>query len=233
MRNEFLFLEYGISQILKYLTFSNSSIEHSRGTFEQWLLNKSKNMSKKQKDELLSFHTDRLVNMQFTFPFMFYSSFIVTWFSFIEVNLLEICRKLDLTVGVQENSKRGIDRARLSLSKGAKYNFQQETWGELNLIRKMRNIIVHEQGRIDYLWSKPKEENKFVELKPFGNEVVYVHIEKNLFDYLRSYNLYGNYEYFYIRPTREYCRYLITFAENLFDHLDKNLPPKERQAKVG
>jgi hypothetical protein len=189
-------------------------------------------MPKEQKEDFLSYHTDKLSNMNFAFPSIFFSSFVVTWFSFLEVNLLEICKRLDLkvTIGVQEkvDIRDGIDRARTFLRKGANYNFKKDVWDELDFIRKMRNIIIHEQGRVDYFYSEPKERNKFVELKPFG-DVIYVQIEKNFFNYLQSYNLYDVFEYFDIRPNHAYCQYLITFAKELFDDLDKNLPRKRRR----
>ncbi len=236
MRSEFFFLEYEISQMQQFLKFNDSAIEHYRGTFEQSLLDRSKDMSKEEKDEFMSYYVDKLSNMHFAFPSIFFSSFVVTWFSFLEVNLLEICKRLDLkvTIGVQEkvDIRDGIDRARTFLIKGANYTFKKDVWEELDFIRKMRNIIIHEQGRIDYTFSEPKEKNRVVELKPF-DDVIYVQIEKNFFNYLQSYNVYDAFDYFYIRPNQAYCQYLITFAKELFNDLDKNLPRKRRRrAKV-
>ena len=79
MRSDFFFLEYEISQIQKYLKFNSSAMENYRGTFEQWLSDKSKDMPKNQKEAFLSYYADELTNMHFTLPTIFYSSFIVTW----------------------------------------------------------------------------------------------------------------------------------------------------------
>lgn len=233
MRNEFLFLEYEISQIQQFLRFNRSAIEHYRGTFEQWLSDKSKDMPENQKEEFLSYYTDKLADMHFAFPSAFFSSFVVTWFSFLEINLLEICKKFDLKVkiGVKEkiDIREGIDRARIFLSKGAGYNFEKNSWEEISYIRKMRNLIVHERGRIDYSYTKTKE--NAVELKPFGDETIYVQIEKNFFDYLKSYNLFDVFEYFEIRPSYEYCQHLVNLAEELFNDLDKKMPRKKKTRK--
>jgi hypothetical protein len=237
MRNEFRFLEYEISQIQQFLTFNSSAIKQYRGTFEQWLLDTSKDMPKKQKEAFLLSNTNELSNMHFAFPPIFFSSFVVTWFSFVEVNLLEICKRLDLkaTIEVKEkiDIREGIDRAWVFLRKGAEYDFEKNVWDEIIFIRKMRNLIVHNHGRIDCSNSKPEKkfENNFVKLKPFGDEIIYVQIDKNLFDYLKMYNLYYVFEYFEIRPSREYCQHLVDLAKELFNDLDKKLPPKKDEQK--
>jgi hypothetical protein len=238
MRNDFSFLEYEISQLEQFLRFNSTAIEHYRESFEQWLSNKSKDMSKEQKEDFMSDYVDRLSNMHFAFPSVFFSSFVVTWFSFMEVNLLEICKRLDIkiTIGIKEkvDIRDGIERARAFLTKGANYEFKKDVWEELDLIRKVRNIIIHEQGRIDYFYSQPKEKdkNKFVELSPFGDEKIYAQVEKNLFNYLKNNNLYDVFEYVDIRPNLAYCKHLVAFAKELFDDLDKNLPRKRRRAKA-
>ena len=140
MRSDFFFLEYEISQIQKYLKFNSSAMENYRGTFEQWLSDKSKDMPKNQKEAFLSYYADELTNMHFTLPTIFYSSFIVTWFSFVESNLLEICKRLDLkvTFNAKEkiNIRDGLDRAQVFLKKGADYDFEKSTWDEIDLDRK-------------------------------------------------------------------------------------------------
>jgi hypothetical protein len=237
MRNEFFFLEYEISQIQKYLKFNNSAMKNYQGTFAQGVSDKSKDMPKSQKEAFLSYYADELSNMHFAHPSMFFSSFVVTWFSFVEVNLLEICKRLDLkaTIEVKEkiDIREGIDRAWVFLRKGAEYDFEKDVWDEIIFIRKMRNIIVHNHGRIDYSNSKPEKkfENNFVKLKPFGDEIIYVQIDKNLFDYLKSYNLYDVFEYFEIHPSREYCQHLVDLAKELFNDLDKKLPHEKDEQK--
>jgi|GEM_PF-6313781 len=227
IRNEFFLIKYEVSQIQQFLEFNNSAIEHYRVNFGQWLLEKSQDMPDDQKKEFLSFHHANLLNMNFDFPNIFFSNFVTTWFSFLEVSLFEICKTLDLKVTVDINEKvdirDGIDRARTFLVKGAEYNFKPDTWEELDYIRKIRNIIIHNQGRINYSYNKSSKKNSsFVELKPFG-DVLYVNIDKKFFAYLESYHLYDVFDYVYIRPTLSYCRHLITFAKELFDDLDKNL----------
>jgi len=228
MRSEFFFLEYEISQIQYHLKFNSSAMNNYQGIFRQWLLDKSKDMPKTQKETFLSLHTDELTNMHFALPTIFYSSFIVTWFSFVEANLLEICKKLDfkVTIGVKEkiDIRDGVDRARAFLSKGAGYNFEKNIWDEIIFIRKIRNIIVHHQGRIDYSYFKT--EQNAVRLKPFGDEI-YIPIDKNFLEYLENNNLYNIFEYFEICPNHGYCQHLVNLAKELFNDLDKKLPHKK------
>jgi len=227
MRNDFFFLEDDLSQIEQFLKFNYSSILHYRDTFEQRLVERSKSLSKDEKDDLMSNYVDIISDMHFAFPSLFFSNFVVLWFSFIGTNLLKICKKLDLIE--QENLRGGIDEARKLLSRGAKYKFAESTWNEIKLIQKMRNDIVHKYGCIQYKYSKQQKGNKYVPLKALG-DTIYIKIEPNYFKYLEKYRLYDVFEYFYINPNYEYCVYLTTFAKELFEDLDKKLPYKTAKA---
>jgi len=89
------------------------------------------------------------------FPNILRKSFLVSLYSFLEHWLLEQCysRKGD-EISVNPLDVRGensIDRARVYLTKILRIDFPVDSpeWAEIQNIRRLRNCIVHDNGRCD------------------------------------------------------------------------------------
>jgi len=81
------------------------------------------------------------------YPQILYGGFVLSVFSVIERNLLNICEilKLTLTIGPKgcENIGRGIYRAKDLLRKSGNYDINPKHWKELVQISRLRNHIIH------------------------------------------------------------------------------------------
>jgi hypothetical protein len=148
---------------------------------------------------------------------LFYSSFIVLWFSIIEQRLFALCKDLDLKMEIKidscENLGKGIDRAKKFLLKTKDYQIDPSHWGELIKIRALRNNLVH-----NGLMLPLNDEllNSEVALAPDPD------IDKVFLDYLHKHNLLSE-DSVYLLPQLDYCEYLVEFGENLLEKLGKDL----------
>lgn len=82
-----------------------------------------------------------------------YSSFFVSIYSLFENNLLQICRNVKRqglsVVDIEDLKGRPLERAKILIEKYAKFKIVSvEEWEEMTIIQKIRNVIVHNNGRI-------------------------------------------------------------------------------------
>lgn len=89
------------------------------------------------------------------FPHYFRASFLIQLFSFIEYELKEICNHhhhLNATyIGLSDlKGQSDLDKAKIYLSKVCNVDFNdlKPEWDYINLIRKLRNKLVHHNGII-------------------------------------------------------------------------------------
>ena len=178
-------------------------------------------------------YLDRYLDTGREFPQLLLTSFIITWYSFIERRLLTICDDLKLTITInprdQINIGTGIWRAKSFLGSSQKYNINNAHWQELVRIGKLRNKLVHSDTRLSTSFAKPESPSTSYKFSPEAgiDGVVYIHIKKDLFQYLGKHNMIeqtGSHS-FEIRPTFDYCEYLIDFGLKFFSKLYSEINP--------
>lgn len=89
-----------------------------------------------------------------TFPKILRNSLLITCYSFLEYQLIEICKsqkgKKSLQVDVTDLSGKGVERSRNYLKKVAGIDFAEDvSWSEIRHITLIRNFIVHKNGILD------------------------------------------------------------------------------------
>jgi len=100
---------------------------------------------------------EKLVNMELQvvghhFPNILRKSFVVSLYSFLEHRLIEECwSRKGNDILLNPSDIRGIDRARVYLTKVLRVNFPSDSpeWEEIQSIRRLRNCIVHNHGKCD------------------------------------------------------------------------------------
>ena len=124
------------------------------------------------------------------FPNILRRSFFVTIYSLIEMQLNEICRKQERTKGlpvplekVKKPPDQSIRRAKEYLVGVAKFRFPEcSEWDELLKYQKLRNCIVHNEGKLKGMRKQEdKEELKqyiedsrdFLALNSDGDEIIF------------------------------------------------------------
>jgi hypothetical protein len=153
------------------------------------------------------------------FPRRFYSNFIVSWYSFIEDTLLKLCEDmhLEITLGIKDSERigTGIHRAKRFLEQAADYSIDSNHWHELDIIRKIRNQIVHNGSKFPSSTDKPNGETQSIVVTYEGKDYYVVYSDEKLIRYLEEHSIIHYYGTVFIYPTHEYCQYLVNFG-NLF-----------------
>lgn len=174
-------------------------------------------------------YTDELIEAGEDFPQLLFLSFIVTWYSFIELKLLDLCEHLKLSISIspKDNSNfgQGITKARKFLLACKDYEIDGKHWQELTTIRRFRNIIVHEGGRLSCDYFKPDRQYASHTLE--NGVTIYISVDETLFHYLQKHNMirFSNPPFVDINPTFEYSKYLVEFGKEIFDKLYSDLIP--------
>lgn len=101
------------------------------------------------------YHSGELSRFDGVFPKILRSSFLVACYSYLEYELTDYCRYLrkehSLPLDVNDLKGSGIERASKYLNHIAKLDFPDTdlSWNEIRYLNKIRNFIVHNEGRLD------------------------------------------------------------------------------------
>ena len=223
---------YELKQMDRYLDFINSSIEENKGRLREDLENGAKELSDDERHEYFENYRDEIDEFEIDMPRMLFSTFLVTWFSFIENHLTDICSKSGLKISIGFDDKwrhtEGMWRAYEFLSKGADYQIDNIMWGKLTKISKIRNIIVHQAGKIDFSIKNKTED--MTRLRLFENTFVYTSALGDsrkgtpLVSYLEDEQLTRYYRGFlYVFPSYTYCKGLISFGIDFLGKIYEDL----------
>jgi hypothetical protein len=211
---------YELGQMERFLELLHTAIKDGKEELTTSIEEQTNSLSDDEKKKFYEYYDQELIEWDDDFPRLVFSSFIVSWYSLIERHLLDFCsnHELQITISIEdrENYGEGIRRAQKFLQRAAGYAIATKYWEELNRIKQLRNIIVHEQGRL--LYSRDAFP-KSISVKLVNDEIVYLQIEEHLLRYLQTNNLFkraGTFKWLYIMPTLEYCQYLIKFGKEFF-----------------
>ena len=214
--NYFLLTER-FKQMQRYLQLVQAALSEEQKNFKSYL----QKLDEEYPDYAIELKYDELVEVRDEFPRLTYSSFLVSWFALIEHELIQLCVMEDLQVSIrirdQEQIGRGINRAYLFLKEGADFEIPQEKWQELTKIRKIRNVIVHQDGRIRTYPLEFVDGKGMIEVRVDEDLTVYVEADRNLYHYLEQHSMIDfQGALLYINPTFEYCNRLVEFGLKLF-----------------
>lgn len=213
-----------LEQMSRYLDTMNAAIESSQQQFMADLEITIKDMNEAEKADFCNFYENEIIELGSDFPTMLFSSFVISWYSFIEHQLISLCKTLDLriSVSVKDDTRygEGIRRAQKFLEKAGGYKIDNAHWQELIKIGKIRNRLVHEGGVLRPKPNKPSE-GKSVKVDLGEDGIVYLPIEDDLYRYLTEQNLYrlgGS-----ITPDYSYCKHLLGFGTELLTKICQDL----------
>ena len=160
-------------------------------------------------DEIEDFHDNK------TF---FYASLVMMCYSCIERHLTEICMHVHSKDGPQFNDKKagtGIFGAYEFLELAMDYKINNADWIELNLIRRLRNNLVHLGFEVGL-----HDGGDYEKLLTDGVSKP----DQSLIEYLAKWNAVSS---FSIRLNDEYCQHLVSFTEDLFENIINDLCSKK------
>lgn len=209
-----------LEQIARYLDLMNSGIQDNQQKLEADLKAMTNNMTEEERADFYNFHEDDMIEAGSNFPTLLFSSFIITWYSFIEYQLISLCKILDFKISVQDNTRpiEGIGGSYKFLNEAEKYKIDNAHWAELRKVGKIRNKLVHEGG---ILILKPTKSNHSTQIDLGEDGVVYLPIDSDLYRYLSEHNLYrvGQSRF---TPSYTYCKHLVKFGTDLLTKIYKD-----------
>lgn len=171
-------------------------------------------------------YTDEFMETGRAFPQLLLLSFIVTWFSFVEKELIALCERLRLSISLTPTDNvhlgRGVWRARRFLIQCEGYEIDHGHWQELVSIGKVRNTIVHRGARLKWTDKPPTGSSVAYDLD-YGLRV-FIPLADDVYNYLEQRNMIEpSGPWFKIVPSLEYCKHLIEFGRELFRKLYADL----------
>lgn len=223
-------ISYELDQMERYLDLLHAAISDNPIQFDASIKKIVVTMSKDERAEFYEFHEDDFIEVNADFPRLLFSSFVVSWYSFVENHLISFCksRNLKISISIQENENygEGIRRAYNFLNQAIGYQIDNNHWQELTRIGKTRNKIVHNNGRLSY--SIADISNNSIPVKVYDDLKLYLQIDEDLYRYFQMHNLLEYIGTFFINPSFEYCKHLVKLGLDLFNKLEKDFS-KESQ----
>lgn len=148
---------------------------------------------------------------------LFFKSFIITLFTFLESSLMDCCRNIELEkkyrLTVKDLAGKGIVQSMNYLVKVHKIEYFLETsteWSQLQDIQRLRNCLVHNSGKLDETAEQSQQLKK------------YIHRNTNL----RIDESNGT-----IIVSKEYCEKSLLIVERYLYAIDKKLDELRNQSK--
>lgn len=223
--NRYSLLKYETDKMGRYLDLINILFKRELDEFSEFIEKQAEEISDEHKDDFYEYHGDEYGDLKEFFPQKSFSSFVVSWYSYIEQSLFDMCDDLKLTISQtifdEQKTGRGIKRAKRFLYLGANYEINQIQWLELTHIRRIRNLLVHGGKYLPYSFSKPLNKS-FVEEQLRGVKV-FIKIEKNLHDYIKKQGILGEFGLYYISPTHDFGKHLIEFGKKFLGTIYSDL----------
>jgi hypothetical protein len=213
-----------LEQMGRYLDLLHSAINENHKQFVASIEQITSTMSEDEVENFYAFNEDDFIEVSADFPRLLFSSFVVSWYSFVEIHLMNFCkyRNLKISISIQDNENygEGIRRAYNFLNRAAGYQIDNVHWQELTRIGKTRNKIVHNNGRLPF--SPYASSSNSVPVKVHEDITYYLQIDQDLYGYLQTHNLLKFTGLFYIAPNFEYCKHLVQFGLSFFEKLYKD-----------
>ncbi len=219
------FVNYELEQMAKYLDLVVVALQDNQKNLMESFEAETKDMTEAEKSDFDQFHEDDYIEAGSDFPRLLFSSFVVTWYSFTENHLIDLCAKrglrIMLSIRDSEHYGEGVRRACKFLNDAANYRIDSDHWQELLYIGRVRNKIVHEGGRLTY--SYINSESKSVQIKLSDDEFAFLHVDSDLYRYLQKHNLIEFTGLYYVTPSYDYCKHLVSFGKELFTKIYEDL----------
>ena len=216
-----------LDQMSRYITLIHSHLQETSGSFENYLEIQVADLPEEEREASYNDYYKHIVEFRDEFPGRFYSSFVISWYSFAENELFRLCEFLNLKITISihdsESYGSGIKRAYRFLEAAKEYKVDNTHWVEFTNVRRVRNILVHKRGKLGFSLTKPSDTRKFVSMNVDDDVAYFVLVDNTFYGYLISHNMLGIRGGPHIMPTFDYCRHLIDFGLELFSTLYRDM----------
>ena len=240
--NHYLKISYGLAQMSRYLELVEVTVFEQPQEYKRLIDNLSEEWPIDEKiewDEATD--TEQLQELDGDFTRIFHSSFLFSWYSFIETYLLSSCEVLKLPNNINHRDK-GIDRAKKRLLI-KKYKKDKQHWNELKIIQNLRNQIVHNGNQLKFSFRiKPEQKSKYTKISTSIHGVennIWIprsrHFDLNACKYADKHNIIryeGNsFLKLSLSPNKNFSAHLIKFGKQFFKKIHDDLYEIEVSSK--
>lgn len=224
-------IDIELNKMQSYLDHIGMSLDEEGSSAREQLRNELEGLVGEDYGEAYGHFSEefKLDQLESEFPRYLYSGFVTTWYSFIEVSLLNLCDRLELRIEVEPwgeiPTESGILLAHRFLALDLEYRIDKKHWQILLNVNYIRNRIVHYQSRVPAVGRIPDGDNAhYGQVTVVPGAPIYVRVEQLLFNYLEHHQLL-KYEgpTFVLNPSREFCEHLIDLAREVFYKLYDDL----------
>lgn len=150
-----LIIELNLYILDNYIENLEDLLENKIKKFEDWADEELEGLTEEQRNEYSDSLSDDYWIISKAFPNILRSSLFVTCYSLLEYALISLCEQLQKQKGLKKESKKykieNILNAKDYLEGETKICFHDQipSWNDINNYRLVRNLIVHNQGRLD------------------------------------------------------------------------------------
>lgn len=199
-----MMLQFEFEHLDQYLDLVQEALTKSQADFEANVQELIRDLPPEDQDQVAEGYSDDFWILNTVLPGHLYVSFMVTWYSLVETELVDVCKRLHrekkLSQGPDDlpNRHKGQYRARLYLKQVAKIPLVEALWQELGHVNQIRNLLVHNGPVLKYT---PKEP---------------------LLTYLEKHQLVGDLvrgDRQQLTPNLSYCKHLVQFGRDFFTNL--------------
>jgi hypothetical protein len=218
-------VEWELEQMSRYLDTLQDSLNSAREEYFEIL-----RRYEMPDDQLGDVFYDEIVEVRDYYPQLFYSGFVITWYTFIERELLRICRQINREIRDDQNKFGNvyIRTSRRFLQEQANYSIDGDHWQELKFVQKVRNCIAHGSTEFRYSLGKPNGKNKIVPLNIEELGDVHLMIDPSFHRNLEQHGIIKfSGPYFVISPTHDFCKHLVDFGTEFLSKIYKDLKPRK------
>jgi hypothetical protein len=130
-------------------------IEGTKDAFSKKVDERAKSMPAELRNGWYDWNADRYWMLRDVFPSLLHNSLFIAIYSYLESTLGNLARKMERSnpqdVAMEDIQQSVIDRYRKYLKKfqGIDFPDQSREWGRIRAYQKIRNVIVHNGGRVD------------------------------------------------------------------------------------
>ena len=163
-------IAFDIRNLREYVRKLEDVLRNELEKFNLRVEEETSKLPEHQKEEFYNFCSGEYWQLTEVFPHIFRSSLFVTCYSFFEHELNELCgyfhKHQSCPIKINDLKGDGIFRAKIYLKKvvGIEFPDQSTSWEDIVDYNKIRNIIVHNNGKLDDS-QKSKRIEEFIKKK--------------------------------------------------------------------
>ncbi len=164
-------IDIDLDNLSKFAATLEDSLEYKQKELIYRVDKEASKLTKEQRDELYEFYEEDHWQLSEIFPNTLRFSLFVTCYSLLEHALVNLCnylyRQHNYSIELNDLRGEGIFRAQTYLKKVGSVNFPDQTssWTNIIAYNRIRNFIVHSEGRLDDS-DKAKKVESFINTNP-------------------------------------------------------------------